>query len=133
MTDLQTDLQERWLPSPEQMTLANALLAAGYTAERGERRERGVYTIHLLMNKSYGWWTEDVQVVPLDGVFLTRNAAIYAVHDAARRTHDLDPNQKVIGGWAWHSKVDHAAVWEDICSVFPRMTDDIIPDSERIS
>lgn len=54
------DLRARWLPSPEQMKVANALLAAGYIAERCPRercprRERGVFTTHLLVNSAAVW------------------------------------------------------------------------------
>lgn len=115
--DLKQDLRERWLPSEEQMRQADALLAAGYDAERGPDRERGVYTAHLLENKEYGIWTEDVRIVHLDGVFLTREAVLTFVNTVARQRHE-EGGQKVTGGWAWHSKVGHAAVWEDICSRF---------------
>jgi hypothetical protein len=118
VTGLEHDLRERWLPSQEQMRLADALLAAGYTAERGEIRERGVYTAHLLINKEFGWWTEDVILVHLDGMFLTREAVLTFVHEVARVRH-REGGEKLVGGYAWHSQVGHAAVWEDISSRFP--------------
>lgn len=101
------------------MRMADALLAAGYDAERsGAGRERGVYTAHLLVNKHYGFWTADIEVKAIDGVFLTRAAAINACTNAARVYHETTGNT-VCGGWAWHSKVGHAAVWDDICSQYP--------------
>lgn len=122
---IEADLRVRWLPSDEQMALADALLAAGYDADRridqaggGSWTESGVYTVHLLLNKEYGWWTEDVEIVHLDGVFLTRSAALDFVHEAAQKHHEKT-GDKVVGGYAWHSKVGHAAVWDDISSEFP--------------
>ena len=51
--DLEADLRTRWLPSAEQMKMADALLAAGFDAERpGVGRERGVYTVHILNTKT---------------------------------------------------------------------------------
>lgn len=117
--NLEADLHARWLPSVEQMALADALLAAGFDAQReGQMRERGVFTAHLLVNKRYGFWTADVEVVPVDGVFLTRHGAQLACHNAAKAFH-AETGKVVCGGWAWHSKVAHAAVWDDICSQFP--------------
>lgn len=117
--DLEADLRARWLPSAEQMKMADALLAAGYDAERpGTGRERGVYTAHILAHKHYGFWTAEVEVIPVDGVFLTRAAVQNACNNAARVYHETTGNT-VCGGWAWHSKVGHAAVWDDICSQFP--------------
>jgi hypothetical protein len=118
MTDLQADLRTRWLPSAEQMKMANALLAAGYDAERPPTRERGVYTAHILTGKHYGFWTADIEVVPIDGVFLTRAAAQNACLNAAKAYHEATGNQ-VCGGWAWHMGVDEAAVWDDIMAEFP--------------
>lgn len=117
--DLEADLRARWLPNDQQMKMADALLVAGFDAERtGPGRERGVYTAHILTHKTYGLWTADVVVVPVDGVFLTRAAAQNACNTAARVYHETTGNA-VCGGWAWHSKVGHAAVWDDICSQFP--------------
>lgn len=119
MSDLQQDLHERWLPNAEQMKMADALLLAGYTAARPpEFRERGVYTGHLLINKEYGFWTTDVQLVFLDGVFLTREAVLDFVHLAAEK-HYTQHGEPLTGGWAWHFKVGEAAVWEDIMSRYP--------------
>ncbi len=109
--DLEQDMRTRWLPSPEQMELADAVLSAGLA-------ERGVYTAHLLINKGYGWWTEGVQLVFLDGVFLTRNAVLDFVHMVAEKRHE-EGGEKLVGGWAWHMRVGEAAVWDDIASEFP--------------
>lgn len=112
------DLRARWLPTSEQMKMANALLAAGYDAERPLRRERGVFTAHILTSKRYGVWTTDIEVVPVDGVFLTRDGAQNACLQAAKAYHDTTGNQ-VCGGWAWHMDIDKAAVWDDIMAEFP--------------
>lgn len=110
-TNPEADLFVRWLPSPEQVRLANALLAAGYDAERGERRERGVYTTHLLVNKVPGIWTTAVEVRHLDGVYLTRDAAWLAAEAAAKKLA-AESGAGVVGGYAWHMGIDRAAVWE---------------------
>ncbi len=110
-TDPHEDLKARWLPSADQMKLADALLAAGYDAERGDRRERGVFTVHLLVNKTPGFWTTAVEVRHLDGVFLSRDAAwLHAVEQAKKHAHETGAG--VVGGYAWHSRVGHAGVWE---------------------
>lgn len=103
------------------MVQADALLAAGFDQERLvglHGADHGVYTVHLLLNKEYGWWTEDVEIVHLDGVFLTRSAALLFVEAEARRHFDKT-GEKVTGGYAWHMRVGEAAVWEDIGSQFP--------------
>lgn len=109
--DPYADLRERWLPSTEQMKMADALLAAGYNAERGDRRERGVFTTHLLVNKTPMIWTTAVEVRHLDGVYLTRDAAWLAADEAAKKLA-VETGAGVVGGYAWHSQVGHAAVWE---------------------
>lgn len=110
-TDPHVDLQARWRPSWEQVRQANALLAAGYDAVRGERGERGVFTVHLLVNKTPGFWTTAVVVEPLDGVFTSRDAAwLYADEQAQKRAKDSGAG--VVGGYAWHMEADRWAVWE---------------------
>jgi hypothetical protein len=123
--DLNQDLKDRWCPDGHQLTLANALLRAGWDRERevAGLRERGVYTAHMLVNKHYGFWTEDVQVVYLDGVFTMKEAATRYAEDRARQHHE-ETGEPVVGGWTWHSSVDHWAVWEDILARFPK------PDEE---
>ena len=111
-TDPHADLQARWRPSDEQVRQANALLAAGYDAVRGPRGERGVFTVHVLVNKIPGFWTTDVEVVPVDGVFTTRDGAYLAAISAAERHAQHDTGVPVLGGYAWHSAVDRWAVWE---------------------
>lgn len=110
-TDPHADLQARWRPSWEQVRQANALLSAGYDAVRGSRGERGVFTVHLLVNKTPGFWTTAVEVVPLDGVFTSRDAAwLHADEQAKKHAHETGAG--VVGGYAWHSAVDRWAVWE---------------------
>lgn len=114
MTSPDEDLRKRWLPNAQQMELADAMLeSAGYN-----HTEHGVYTGHLLINKEYGWWTDKVELVFLDGVFLTREAVCDFVHTAAAK-HFQKHGTKLTGGWAWHPRVGEAAVWEDIMSQFP--------------
>lgn len=92
------------------MNQADALLATGGFPD-------GVYTTHLLHGKTFGFWTADVEVEPLDGLFATRQSALYYVHDAAKREHERT-HEDVVGGYAWHPRIGEAAVWEDICSEF---------------
>lgn len=119
MTNLEKDLKDRWVPSPEQIALADALLAAGYDKARGERRERGVYTAHLLYPKDYGFWDTSVQIKHLDGVFLSRDA-VSSYLDAQAAQHYLDTGQQTVGSWTWHSSVGHWAVFEDILARHPK-------------
>lgn len=115
---LESDLRERWVPSPEAVRMADALLAAGFDTERPPRRERGVFTAHVLLNKDYGIWTEEVEVVPVDGVFLSREGAALAAKMEAARLHAAD-GTRAIGGYTWHMSPGNWAVWEDIVAVFP--------------
>ena len=116
--DYEQDLRERWLPSDEQMAQADALLTIGLDKERGEDRERGVYTTHLLIGKEYGWWGDGIKVVHLDGVFTTRQAALDFLVMVAKKRHD-EGGEKLTGGYAWHPRVGEAGVFEDIMSEFP--------------
>lgn len=116
---LATDLRERWHPTDTAVKLANAILADEATgAWNPEGTGTGVYTIHLLVNKEHGFWTDDVEVIALDGVFTDRMAAWHALNDAARRHHEKT-GTKVSGGYAWHPRPDEWAVFEDIGTIFP--------------
>ena len=111
MVDLMQDLRTRWTPSPEQVAEAEALLAV--------TPERYVYTLHLLVNKEYGIWTEDVVVVHLPGVFNGRNVACDYL-DAAARRHYGKTGQKVVGGYTSHHAGGQWAVYDDITAAYPK-------------
>lgn len=112
-TDPHADLQARWRPSDEQIRQANALLSAGYDADRRtpEGIQRGVFTTHLLVNKTPGFWTTAVEVIHLDGVFICRDAAWTHADEQAKK-HAHKTGAGVVGGWTWHMAVDRWAVWE---------------------
>ncbi len=116
LNTLLDDLATRWVPSPEQMRAADALLNAGF---------EGVLTPHILVNKRHGVWTADVRVIPVDGVFLTRAAALNACNNAARVIHETT-GETVCGGYARHHAPGRASVFDDICSQFPDPTERII-------
>jgi hypothetical protein len=128
--NLEQDLKDRWVPDEHQVILADALLKAGFDTERGDRRERGAYTVHLLVNKEYGFWTEDVQLVYVDGVFTSREAATQYAEDRARAHHEKH-QVPVVGGWTWHSAIGHWAVFEDILAAFPRERTETLSDPEE--
>lgn len=104
MKDLHDDLRERWQPSPGQIELARAVLdttGAEY-----------VYTTHVLRNKHYGFWTEDVTLRYLDGVFVDRTA-MFTYLEAMMA--EVEPF--ATGGYTIHRVLggeDHWAVFEDI-------------------
>lgn len=122
MSTMEQDLRERWLPSPRQMELADAVLAEGLPETDWDS---GAYTIHLLVNKQYGWWGEGIEIIHIEeiegvpAVFLTRSGALTMLEGLAKAHHEKT-GQKLVGGYAWHSKPGHAAVWDDICSEFPK-------------
>ena len=117
MTDLEQDMKARWRPSAEQIHYADALLVAGASKERPQlNRQRGVHTIHLLINKEWGIWTEDVALYYLDGYFLAREAAWRALHASAVEYRAANPTTTVSGGYTWHSAPGQWAVFEDIGS-----------------
>jgi hypothetical protein len=117
LTNPERDMRARWRPSDQQMNLADALLRAGYDANRP--RNRGVYTMHLLVNKQYGIWTDEVTLIHLDGVYLDRDAMYKALHDATERFHE-ETGATVTGGYTWHPRPGEWAVWDDIMSEFPK-------------
>ena len=109
--DLTEDLQERWRPSPEQIAAAEKMLAA--------TPEQHVYTIHLLLNKEWGFWTEDVVVEYVPGVFNRRNVALDYL-DRAAKEHYEATGQKVVGGFTSHSAGGQWAVFDDIVASYPK-------------
>lgn len=117
------DLQVRWVPSAAQDEAAFETLSAG---------ETHVYTAHLLVNKEHGWWTNDVQVVHLPGIFADRDEASEAIVAAAKIMHD-ETGLPVTGGYTHHQLNDEPmtsadgtrwktqwAVFEDIMATFPK-------------
>lgn len=107
MTDLERDLRDRWRPSENQIRDARALLDAT-GAEH-------VLTAHILTGKSYGFWGKGVDLVPLDGVFLSRASVFMYLEGAI--AHQTAP---CTGGYTYHRVIDgedHWAVFEDIASV----------------
>ena len=91
--DLQADLATRWRPSDEQIAEAER-----YLAEHPDADE--CYTAHVLVNKEWGFWTEDVQIVHVTGVYRTRAGA-----EAAADFHRIQGDVPTIGGYARHSRV----------------------------
>jgi hypothetical protein len=112
-TELDLDLRSRWLPSENQIRLADAALAE-VTRDDKLLLAECVYTGHLLINKEYGFWSKDVKVVPVDGVFLSRANCSDTVVSAAVRWHDAFPGTQISGGYARHTGDGKAFVFEDI-------------------
>jgi hypothetical protein len=113
VVDLQADLQARWRPSGAQIKAAADHFARGF----GEP----LFTIHLLVNKRYGVWTEKVQVVDIGWggsserhIYGSRSAALEALEKFVALREGTDP---VTGGYTTHWKDGEWAVFEDICSV----------------
>lgn len=122
--NLSDDLAARWTPSREQDEAAAAALKA----------DEHVYTAHVLVSKEFGWWTPDVRVVHLPGVFTTREEAQEAADKGARAEHKRT-QLPVTGGWTVHRRplspdelprsadgtewLTHWAVFEDILAVYP--------------
>lgn len=104
MTNLHEDLANRWAPSPEQIELAKVALE--------QSGQHFVYTLHLLLNKTWGIWTDKVTVVHLPGVFLDRDEAT-TVLDTAALEHYNKTEQSVVGGWTSHSSSGGWAVFDD--------------------
>lgn len=109
MSPGEADLRARWRPSDEQIAEARKLLVDF---------PEGVITIHLLVNKTRGWWDEDVEVVPLEGVFATRGPALATLVERAREFH-AETGKIVLGGYTWHTEGDNWAVFEDVLAAFP--------------
>jgi hypothetical protein len=108
---LEADLKARWKPSDEQI------------AEAAEYRAKHplayVYTVHLLVNKYQHFWSTDVQVVPVPGVFHSRNAAWAALEPLVKAKGE-ETGLPVTGGYTSHHEDDEFgpawAVWEDMSS-----------------
>jgi len=114
--DLHADLTNRWRPDPGQIAEAEAVLA-----DKGSEldpRDGAVYTLHLLTPKHYGFWTADVEVIPMPGVYMTRDAALVALEAHAGSAH-ATTGQPVVGGYTRHTARGWA-VFEDICSAYPK-------------
>jgi hypothetical protein len=120
MNALMADLQERWKPSEEQIALARKTLE--------ETGAAYVYTVHVLIGKEYGVWTDDIAVHPIEGQVFhgddweARGAAMEAAVAHAQSVYTLT-KVKTTGGYTVHRLIDgedHWAVFEDILAVFPK-------------
>lgn len=111
--DLDADLTARWQPSNAQVAGADALLAAGLADP-----DDGVYTLHLLVHKHFGFWTADVEVVALDGLFTSRGAALSFLELASAEYH-RSTGHTLTGGYTVHFGPGEWAVFEDIMSRHP--------------
>lgn len=108
---LMDDLKDRWQPSPTQIAAADLLLQAGAV----DPADGAVYTGHLLVNKSFGGWTSDVEIIHLDGVFTARETCNQYVAAVAARRHEKT-GEAICGGYTRHGRYMDAprwAVWED--------------------
>ncbi len=101
--DLMSDLRERWKPSEEQIAEASE-----FYQRRPEAKD--AVSIHLLVGKYDGFWTEDVEVVPVPGVFTDRLSAwlSLAVLVPAKAKETGLP---VTGGYTYHDVVDGEPKW----------------------
>lgn len=108
--NLAADLRARWVPTADQVANADNYLAAHPEVEY-------VYSIHLLVNKTFGFWTTDVEVRPTDfrpdEIFVDRVEAwkvLAARAEAYAKAHDI---RRLTGGYTIHTR-DGWAVFEDI-------------------
>ena len=108
--DLQADLRERWRPSDAQIEAADELLVRLPELD-------GVFSGHLLVGKELGFWTAEVEVVPIDGIFETWSGCFDALRVAGDEIHARG-GRPVVGGYAWHSAPGCWAVFEDLLSVW---------------
>lgn len=115
MTNLAADLTARWRPSYTQL----ADVEQAFAAAAGAGVRQAVFTAHILVNKHYGIWYTDVEVVAVPGVFADRDAASAAAVAAAEKAH-TETGLPVTGGWTRHTTPDSWAVFEDILAVFPK-------------
>jgi hypothetical protein len=106
--DLEQDLRARWRPSDEQIAAADALLATG-------RYPGGVLSAQVLVGKEYGFWTEDIEVRPLDIIGFDRETVSRVLAAEVERV-GREAGKSVTGSYAWHSKPGSWAVFEDICA-----------------
>ncbi|MGV8846098.1 hypothetical protein [Tessaracoccus sp.] len=109
--DLYEDLKNRWAPSPTQVETAEQALA-------GSDLEY-VYTLHLLLDKQFSFWSTSVTVQHLPGLWQSRSEALGALVGAAE-DHFARTGQGVIGGWTCHSAGGQWAVFEDIAAIRPK-------------
>lgn len=110
--ELQRHMQAAWQPTDKQIALAEAALQAS-------PETKYAYTLHLLLEKSYGVWTDDVAVVALDGVFTDRATALAALKALSEQFHDAT-GRPLTAGWTTHFNNGQWAVFEDICSELPK-------------
>lgn len=108
MTTLEQDLKTRWQPTSEQVEQAEVALAA-------HPEVRFVFTTHLLLNKFDGFWTDDIVVEPLPGVWTEREKALAFVVEASKARF-IQTGQRLVGGWTMHSK-NGWGVFEDVLSI----------------
>lgn len=113
---LTTDLRERWRPTHKQIALADTVAD---TMGRNGHGEKVAYTLHLLVNKTYAFWTEDVTLVHLDGVFTDRATALTALVALAAEYHERT-GKKVTGGFTRHYGDGEWTVFEDILARYPK-------------
>lgn len=109
MSPGEADLRARWRPSDDQIAAARALMVDF---------PEGVITIHLLADKRRGVWDSAVEVIHLEGVFVTRGPALAVLVERAREFH-AETGRTVTGGYTWHHGNDDWAVFEDVVAVFP--------------
>lgn len=105
MTDLSTDLRERWTPTPRQVERAEARMRATGETE--------VYSAQILTRKQEHVWTADVVVLRAPGklVLGTREAAMRVAEQAAA-AWTADTGESATGSWARHTPGEQWAVWE---------------------
>lgn len=115
MNDLHDDLTARWAPSADQIKLAATTLSS--PAVNAWRGQDHALTAHVLVNKHYGFWTADVLVLALPGVFTDRDAAGAKAAEAAEAIH-LATGLPVTGGYTYHRADGTWAVFEDILADF---------------
>lgn len=114
------DLHRRWLPSPEQVTNAQALLQTVPPAERSEH----LAVVPLAQpGKTYGFWDIGQPVVCLPGVWLGNNAAgatanpLFEARTEAEKVAQAWLNDNDLPGTiavAYISEDGHAAVFEGL-------------------
>jgi hypothetical protein len=97
-TDPYLDMRVRWCPSPTQDARAGeALTLSDHTG--------GAFTVQLLVGKHHGIWHTDIQILPLPGLYWSKDAAQGACTGAAATHRRLQPDVPVSASYCWHQRL----------------------------
>lgn len=94
---VEEDLRRRWRPSERQIEMAACVVGP----------DKPVYTCHLLVNKRQSFWTTDVHVCHLDGMFEDRSSTFtylraMAEHALTSEDSPYKDNAPITEGYTVH-------------------------------